>query len=406
MQSETVFGHLALRFGAHPENLATEALGFILRNSPAASRAFVALTRQIGINDLTSLDFKTQQGGPEQSVFDLACYDDKGRIRVIVENKFWAGLTDKQPTTYIGALRDDVPALLMFVAPDARLQSLWNEILDRCNKAPTIRANEIQMSSAMRVADIGRGHYIAAISWRYLLEALSIAATSEGETKSRNNIIQLQGLCAKMDEEEFLPLRPDELTDLDMARRFLNFSNLPFDIAARAAGLHLCIGMREANYRLGSGIHIQIAGFTAWIGFSASLWRKWGISPIWVEFVHQSCDVAKVRTLLHSFRTLMPPRCFDAFDGNCVAVPIILSAGVEKQQIIDYAVRQLGELKAELELSGPIDETRELLKDNEPGATPGCDSAVIPTDGVGTDVVLEMGAEDGHEIGSSNNQRS
>ena len=195
MQSETVFAHLALRFGVHPENLATEALCFILRNSPAATRAFVALTRQIGINDLTDLDFKTQQGGPEQSVFDLACYDDKGRVRVIVENKFWAGLTDKQPTAYIRGLPDDLSALLMFVAPDARLQSLWNGVLDLHNKDAGTRANEINKSSKMRVADIGRGHYIAAISWRNLLEALSIAVTSEGETESRNNIIQLEGLC-------------------------------------------------------------------------------------------------------------------------------------------------------------------------------------------------------------------
>ena len=209
-----------------------------------------------------------------------------------------------------------------------------------------------------------------------------------------------------MDEEEFLPLRLDELTGLDMARRFLNFSNLPFDITARAVGSHLCIEKREVNYRHGSGIYIQIAGFTAWIGFDASLWRKWGISPIWAEFVRQSCPIAEVRKRLNSFRTLMPPRCFDASGGNCVAVPIILSAGVEKQQIIDDAVRQLGELKAKLEPLGPIDETPELLKDNEPDATPGCDSAVSPTDGVGTEVVLEIRRKDGHEISSSNNQRS
>jgi hypothetical protein len=399
MQSDTVFGHLALRFGVHPENLATEALCFILRNSPAASRAFVALTREIGLNDLNNLDFKTQQGGPEQSVFDLACYDDKGRMRVIVENKFWADLTDKQPTAYIRGLPGNLPALLMFVAPDARLQSLWNEVLDLHNKNKDAGAwaNEIGMSSTRRVADIGGGHYIAAISWRNLLHALSEAATSAGETESHNNIIQLEGLCAKMDEEEFLPLRPEELEDPNMARRFLNFSSLPFDIAERAAGSGLCIKKRETHYRYGTGISIQIAGFTAWIGFGAFSWRKWGISPIWIQFFHQYCRVVEVRKRLNAFVMSTPQRCFDFEHGSGkgVAVPIILRTNVEKQQVIEDAVRQLRELKALLELPEPIDTSTDRQGDSEPDATPGCDLAGIPSDGVGTDVVLEMGAEDG-----------
>lgn len=37
--SSTLFGHLALQFSTHPENLATEALVFILKKSETASKA-------------------------------------------------------------------------------------------------------------------------------------------------------------------------------------------------------------------------------------------------------------------------------------------------------------------------------------------------------------------------------
>ena len=50
MGPNTVFGHLAFQFATHPENLATEALSFVLRTSPAASRAFTEFLRPIGLD--------------------------------------------------------------------------------------------------------------------------------------------------------------------------------------------------------------------------------------------------------------------------------------------------------------------------------------------------------------------
>lgn len=41
--AETLFGHLASHFAPSSENIAIEALGFILARSPAARRAFTAV---------------------------------------------------------------------------------------------------------------------------------------------------------------------------------------------------------------------------------------------------------------------------------------------------------------------------------------------------------------------------
>jgi len=352
MKSDTVFGHLVHQFSIHPENLATEALCFILRTSPAASRAFTEFIRQIGFDCPGDLYFETQRGGLDQSIPDMKCHDDKGRLRVIVENKFWAGLTENQPVTYIRELPDGVTALVLFVVPKARLQLVWDEVVARCRNAK-IPVNDIERLTAMTAAHLGEEHYLAATSWTYLLDALSLTVPSAGEIDRRNDIVQLRGLCRTMDEEEILPIRGDELTNLEMARRIINFSDLPFGIVDEAASRELCTRKNETNYRHASGVYIQIGGYTAWVGFDLIAWRSRGVSPIWVIFP-RSAQIAEIRKKLLRFCTAVPQRFFDSDSGKAL-VPLFLATGVEKQRIIEDAVNQIRELATELGVREPQD---------------------------------------------------
>jgi len=390
VKSDTVFGHLVRQFAISPENLATEALSFILRTSPAASSAFTNFVRQIVSDCPDGMRFETQQVGVEQSIPDMKCVDDVGSIRVIVENKFWAGLTENQPVTYIRDLPAGVSALVLFVVPEARLQIVWDEVLERCQKNE-ISVRDVRKLTTMITGGIGQGHYLAATSWTVLLDALSTAATLTGQIESRNDIAQLIGLCKTMEEEEFLPLRGDELTNLGMARRIITFSDLPFGIVKEAVNQGLCDrqGVREVALRYGSGSYVRIGEYTAWVGFHANQWQQLGVSPIWVNFYPDRCPVAEVRNHLRQFRNTSPPRCFDMETRDYknykwVAVPILLPVGVEKQRIIEDAVRQIRELRDELDVREPLPAT----------LTP------MPTDDLDTNPenpenVLEIGAEGG-----------
>jgi hypothetical protein len=375
MKSNTVFGHLVHQFAVHPENLATEALSFILRASPAASGAFTNFVRQVLTDCPFDMRFGTQQVGQEKSIPDMKCVDDAGNIRVIVENKFWAGLTDNQPVTYIRELPAGVGALVLFVVPEARLQAIWDEIVTRCGKNE-IPVCDVQKIKAMFAAGIGGGHYLAAVSWNSLLDALSTATSLAAEIDSLNDIAQLSGLCRTMEEEAFLPLRGDELTNLDMARRVVNFSNLPFGIVNEAVnqGLIDKKGVRETPNRYGAGSYIRINGYSAWVGFHAYQWNKLGISPIWLNFYPDYCPVAEVRSNLLGLRHATPPRCFDMEIRNYkwVAVPISLTAGVEKQRIIEDAVRQIRELRDELGVRVPLAAVPNPNLTDNPDTTPEC----------------------------------
>ena len=47
---------------------------------------------------------------------------------MLIEAKFWAGLTDNQPIAYLERLPSNTPSALLFIAPTARLEILWNEL--------------------------------------------------------------------------------------------------------------------------------------------------------------------------------------------------------------------------------------------------------------------------------------
>jgi len=55
---------------------------------------------------------------------------------LFVENKFWAGLTDNQPISYLKQLaKYTQPTVLLVVVPEAREQTVWRELIRRLKGA-------------------------------------------------------------------------------------------------------------------------------------------------------------------------------------------------------------------------------------------------------------------------------
>ena len=129
----SVLAHIVLNGSLPAEPAATRALAHILNSSPHIARAFVAMLRP------ASVDFEPghikAEFGHEDSRPDLTIHDSHGRVRTFVENKFWAGLTDAQPVSYLGGLPDDPPASLLFIVPQRRVATVWNELKLRCSQA-------------------------------------------------------------------------------------------------------------------------------------------------------------------------------------------------------------------------------------------------------------------------------
>jgi hypothetical protein len=148
--TESVLAHLALTFSAHPENIAIEALGYILRRSVDAQEALLGFLRQAGIHIEGPLAFRTQAVGPSGERPDLVAIDAKGNERLLIEAKFWAGLTENQPGAYLKR------GTLLVVCPAQRVNFLWSELRRLCD------ADGHPLTNAQRVL-VQRDTWIAGV---------------------------------------------------------------------------------------------------------------------------------------------------------------------------------------------------------------------------------------------------
>jgi hypothetical protein len=91
------------------------------------------------------LRFRTQQA-KDDACPDMQGCDDDGELRVLVEHKFWAGLTENQPVSYLKQLaKCNKPTLLLMVCPEARKETLWRELNKRLKDAKFPRQEILSM---------------------------------------------------------------------------------------------------------------------------------------------------------------------------------------------------------------------------------------------------------------------
>jgi hypothetical protein len=130
--NDSLLGYLASRLSTHPENVATEALAFILRGNEYLRQAVLRFLEGLGTPLLEVVSFSSQQSEKSAARPDLRGADKSGAPVLFIEAKFWAGLTDNQPVTYLNDLPADRPTALFVLAPETRRQLLWRELLLRC----------------------------------------------------------------------------------------------------------------------------------------------------------------------------------------------------------------------------------------------------------------------------------
>jgi hypothetical protein len=218
-----VFGHLVTRFSSQAEDIATEALAYVLQRSPAAAAAFEEYL-QLAVPVPGQLHYQTQSGSDDGSVPDLSGTATDGSVPVLVEAKFWAGLTVNQPVTYLRRLPVGRASVLLFVVPSVRLGILWTEVLERTRRAEITPGTE-QGTTEYRWADVGDGRRLAMTSWPAVLSHLIDRVTRAGDAGARSDLEQLLGLCRRMDGEGFVPLTDEELSG-SLPTRLLQYTGL------------------------------------------------------------------------------------------------------------------------------------------------------------------------------------
>lgn len=343
----SLFGHLALKFGSQPENLATEALGYILSKSARARQGFLGSFRE-GVPDaLSDVRFNTQHSTEDQGRPDLAGVDDSGALRVLVEAKFWAGFTEHQPVHYL----DQLPAggVLVVICPNARVGHVWRELLERI----TLAKREFQEEAAP--GEVGHvvvgGEHLVLQSWRRAVNAIRLELSGEPDLLA--DVAQLDGLCARMDSEAFIPMTSEELTS-KVYRRVREFGAIVDDLAATAIaeGIMSKKGMRATAANGWYGRYGRLRGAFVLLHASTNKWTLLGSSPLWLTVFgsNWTSDPTPARRLLTSYEAANPGSVHQDYKGYAT-VMLRVPVGAERIEVIASTLDQLraiGEVVAPL----------------------------------------------------------
>jgi hypothetical protein len=213
MTDDRILGHLAQRFAVSEENLATEALTWLLRRSAAARAALVGLVRAIGVDIPDELTFIGQVGNPDTGRPDVVGLDASSRERLLVEAKFAAALTYQQPSGYLKRLPPDADGILLVVAPTVRLATLWVELLRAVPELAPAAPSPSAVPAAGVLSVKATAHTtLALVSWRRLVSRVLDALRTADEASLARDAEQLLALTEAMDSVAFAPLRPGDLT--------------------------------------------------------------------------------------------------------------------------------------------------------------------------------------------------
>ncbi len=344
MRQDSLFGHVTLRLSAHPENVATESLLYLLQRHPGA---WVALRSFLGLSGShlpESLSFRTQAVGEDRSIPDMAGIDCDGGEVLLVEAKFWAGLTPSQPVAYLLRLPEHKPGCVVVVAPSSRFETLWPKLCAVCKDAGVGLQRQRAPAPGLRVADAAPGNVLALMTWPALLGVLRLAAEARGEAEFQSDVEQLSGLCSHVDREAFLPLQPND-TSPAIGRRVRQYAELVDTVVAALVADHgadtknLSTGGAKSTY----GRFFHFGGLGFFFAYCPVLWAQYWETPMWLSVGEADWSYTeRIRNAL-SNALASDNRPVLVSEGR-ITVPIDLPLGVDQSDVVSAIIDQVRQI--------------------------------------------------------------
>lgn len=342
---QTVFSHIIQkRFSQVNEDVATDALSYVLKSSDAAKHGITKLLRGI-IPDLPVLYFQTQQAEGDIRP-DMWGFTDT-EPRVFLENKFWAGLTENQPIIYLNKLASYTqPTVLLVVAPEAREETLWRELMRRLGNAG-ISANECEAPAGVAKLVVTQpGPILGLTSWTSVLSMLEHETVDD--PKAKGDLVQLRALCDAADNEAFVPVSEVELSDQRTPAFILQLSSIVQATVDSAITENILstVGVRpQASWeRIGRYIWIpDQQKACGWFGIHFGLWKAHGTTPLWLIFANDAYGRAQeVYRLINPWAT--QNGILTTTSDQEVAIALDIPIREEKSVVIRSLVKNLREV--------------------------------------------------------------
>ena len=333
---KSVLSHIVQKqFSGEYENIATEALAYIVQTNDRARGGLQKMLRGIK-PDLPNLNFQTQQSEDNKrpDMWGL----DGGRPCVFIENKFWAGFTENQPVEYIKLLAGhNSEGILLMVVPAVRQESAWREMLKRLSEAAISFNDQKPTADIPRIVKTNLGPLLAVTTWSKLLQAIDDELADEPQ--ARNDLIQLRALCETAESDVYIPISAEELTNQRlpaMVLQLVKVINKVYDVGL-TEGLLSSEGVSAASSFEGIGRYVKLpkaSGVSPWFGISFPNWHKHGGSPLWLMFNDSKWGrSAEVRVIIEPWAE--SEGIFTCIENNRFHITIDIPAGED----FDFVVR-------------------------------------------------------------------
>jgi hypothetical protein len=349
MKENTLLGEIGLKFVKQTENLATESLNFILGKSSKSKDGFNELIRQLN-SDIDAVNYSTQVFDlNDTAIPDIIGTNPDNQTTVIIEAKFWAGLTKNQPVTYLERLPENVTAILVFLIPEKRVSEVWSEIQNRLSKHSKYSKffEENRVPNLQRFGTLNKYHSIGIITWRQALQALKSKVDQSAEASIMSDINQLKGLCQKIDSLSFIPLAEGELTPI-VARRNMDYCDLVDEIVDYGKEMKTISteGLRAAAKKYTYHRYFRFKGWNCSLSFDNDSWCNYANTPIWLEVFgkgkNQWEDVSVFNDITHKLQHLegTTPKKLIINPSSPPLLPLYLKENETKSALIENIYTQ------------------------------------------------------------------
>ena len=337
----SLLSFIARRHTVGREDVATDALSFILSRSNSAKRA---LSDFLSVDDEPLEIAKTDTRGADAlgSIPDLTCLNAEGNLVALIESKFWAGLTHHQPVTYWEALPCDRPAVLLFLAPAWRINSggLWGELVGHLCSAGHSLGNPDRRESLITASATSGERRLMLTSWDLLLDRLAQKAKDDCDNQASFEIAELQGLAADTTAAEN-PRHDENL------KRFIAEAVKRVEQSGWANTDRLRVGQGSGYY----GRYLRLAGALAWLGIDHEVLKQNPGRPLLLTFESYHDAPVSMDAVGSRLGGLAEPG--SGWRSGQICVPITLPDGVDTEATVNAIVAKMERIAKLIDPDGP-----------------------------------------------------
>ncbi len=274
-----LLAHLYTHIRGSQEDIATLSLQYLLSQSFELNKAFtkrVASHLEISLDEY--LQYICQVSGNDKERPDMTGNNNAGNEILLCEMKFYAGLTPNQPLAYIDRLKANNGNGLIFICPTNRRTSLWTKLKEICS----VRVIEPINDFCISVDKI----HMAIMTWTETLELMKQVAGSL-DIRYLSDIQQLEGYCAQMDSDAFIPFIPEDLTAnvAIQADRYYTVIDETINLLCNDDTIQTSKkGLKASAYRRGYTQGLYIDEFAISLNYDRDLWKSCSSveTPFWV----------------------------------------------------------------------------------------------------------------------------